>query len=371
MKTATPPRNEFGVFFNYIFCASDLIPTLMPHQRRDMVSFSVILPVPVRVASGLLFELLGHSVGDPFADEDDVIPIVPRSLQAQNFLVSALHVKGSAQNINVLGIAEVQELLAAVGITMPRTIHEVISHLASRLACWDDRLFHKSVFWAANEVVLKFMNRRSHEDNVQYNFEPRNPKVINPESSGRYMQEKKLCLSFFGTLRGDATRQLLEQLRKNTIEMIAKQEAVCGRLFTIQNMMQSTICAWLQDKSLTVQHNLGVFGGCGFVLSIITGLLGSNVDGIPGAAETPYAFGLFSAALVFLGVLLIGIGLVYPGLKIPIVEEDAEVRKLELQKLVKLFQQEAESPRTNPTAAARLPNVAGDTERLWMNLLPD
>lgn len=73
--------------------------------------FLLYCQVPVRVASGLLFELLGHSVGDPFADEDDVIPIVLRSWQAQNFLVSAWHVKGSAQNINVLGIAEVQVCL--------------------------------------------------------------------------------------------------------------------------------------------------------------------------------------------------------------------------------------------------------------------
>jgi hypothetical protein len=112
---------------------------------------------------------------------------------------------------------------------------------------------------------------------------------------------------------------------------------------------------------------LAVFGGCGLVLSIITGLFGINVDGIPGAAGSPYAFGLFSASLVFLGVVLIGIGLVYLGLKNPIVEEDVEVRKLELQELVKLFQQEAEShaqvrktvPRTNPTAAARLPDGLG------------
>lgn len=63
--------------------------------------------VPVRVACGLLFELLGQSAGDPLVNEDD-IPIVLRSWQSQNFLVTSLHVKGSAQNINVLGIVEVQ-----------------------------------------------------------------------------------------------------------------------------------------------------------------------------------------------------------------------------------------------------------------------
>lgn len=63
--------------------------------------------VPVRVAGGLLFELLGQSAGDPFVDEDD-IPIVLRSWQAQNFLITALHVKGPASSLNVLGITEVQ-----------------------------------------------------------------------------------------------------------------------------------------------------------------------------------------------------------------------------------------------------------------------
>ncbi|KAK9285002.1 hypothetical protein L1049_024184 [Liquidambar formosana] len=123
----------------------------------------LLYEVPVRVAGGLLFELLGQSAGDPFVDEDDV-PIVLRSWQAQNFLVTALHIKGSPSNINVLGIAEVQELLAAGGTNLPRTIYEVIAHLACRLARWDDRLFRKSIFGAADEVELKFMNRRTHED---------------------------------------------------------------------------------------------------------------------------------------------------------------------------------------------------------------
>lgn len=98
------------------------------------------------------------------------------------------------------------------------------------------------------------------------------------------------------------------------------------------------------------------------VLSIITGLFGINVDGIPGAEESPYAFALFTGILLLLGALLIGIGLLYLGLKKPIVEEDVLERELELQKLVKKFQQEAEShapvrktvPPTNPTTACRL-----------------
>ncbi|WVZ69822.1 hypothetical protein U9M48_018550 [Paspalum notatum var. saurae] len=89
---------------------------------------------------GLLFELLGQSVGDPTRDEDD-IPIVIRAWQAQNFLITAVHVKGSAPNINVIGVTEVQELLSACGSTAPKSIHEVIAHLASRLARWDDRWF--------------------------------------------------------------------------------------------------------------------------------------------------------------------------------------------------------------------------------------
>jgi hypothetical protein len=121
----------------------------------------LLYEVPVRVAGGILFELLGQSAGDPFVDEDD-IPIVLRSWQAQNFLVTALHVKGSASNINVLGIAEVQELLAAGGTNIPRTAHGLIAHLACRLARWDDRLFRKCIFGAADEIELKFMDRCIH-----------------------------------------------------------------------------------------------------------------------------------------------------------------------------------------------------------------
>lgn len=99
----------------------------------------------------------------------------------------------------------------------------------------------------------------------------------------------------------------------------------------------------MQDKSLRVTHNLAVFGGCGLVLSIITGLFGINVDGIPGAENTPYAFGLFSAVLFCLGIILIVVGLVYLGLKNPAAGQQVEVRKLELQELVKMFQHEAET----------------------------
>lgn len=47
-------------------------------------------------------------------------------------------------------------------------------------------------------------------------------------------------------LRGDAAKSLLEGVRKSTREMIQEQEAVRDRLFTIQDVMQSTVRAWLQ-----------------------------------------------------------------------------------------------------------------------------
>jgi len=95
--------------------------------------------------------------------------------------------------------------------------------------------------------------------------------------------------------------------------MLEEQEAVRGRLFTIQDVMQSTVRAWLQDRSLRVTHNLAIFGGGGMILSIITGLFGINVDGIPGAQNTPYAFGLFTGLLFFLGIILISVGMLILG----------------------------------------------------------
>lgn len=118
----------------------------------------------------------------------------------------------------------------------------------------------------------------------------------------------------------------------------------------------------IQDRSLKVTHNLAVFGGCGVVLTVITGLFGINVDGIPGASNTPYAFGLFSAILVFLGIVLIAVGLLYLGLKAPATEEQVEVRKLELQELVKMFQHEAETHAQvrKPLSRSNLTPTAGD-----------
>ncbi|KAJ3701832.1 hypothetical protein LUZ61_005537 [Rhynchospora tenuis] len=126
---------------------------LMSEKMRHL-----LYEVPVRVAGGLLFELLGQSVGDPERDEEDV-PIVLRSWQAQNFLITSLHVKGPTTSTGVLGITEVQELLSANGSLAPKHIHEVIAYLASRLARWDDRLWRKYVFGEADEIELKFVNR--------------------------------------------------------------------------------------------------------------------------------------------------------------------------------------------------------------------
>ncbi|KAK4440124.1 hypothetical protein Salat_0347300 [Sesamum alatum] len=325
----------------------------------------LLYEVPVRVAGGLLFELLGQSVGDPYVEEDD-IPVVLRSWQAQNYLLTVLHVKGSASRINVLGITEVQELLLGGGYNTPRIVHEIIAHLASRMARWDDRLFRKSIFGAADEVELKFVNRRNHEDlnllGVILNQEIRrlSKQVIRVKWSLHAREE--IVFELLQHLRGNVTKNLLEGIRKSTREMIEEQEAVRGRLFTIQDVMQSTIRAWLQDRSLTVTHNLAVFGGCGLVLSIITGLFGINVDGIPGAENTPYAFGLFAGLLFFIGIVLIAVGLIYLGLKKPINEEQVEVRKLELDELVKMFQHEAESHAQvhKPVSRHNLPPTAGD-----------
>ncbi|CAA0823697.1 Magnesium transporter CorA-like family protein [Striga hermonthica] len=325
----------------------------------------LLYEVPVRVAGGLLFELLGQSAGDPYIEEDD-IPVVVRSWQAQNFLLTALHVKGSASRINVLGITEVQELLIGGGYNTPRTVHDIIANLACRLARWDDRLFRKSIFGAADEVELKFVNRRNHEDlnllGAILNQEIRrlSRQVIRVKWSLHAREE--IVFELLQHLRGNLTRSLLEGIQKNTREMIDEQEAVRGRLFTIQDVMQSTIRAWLQDRSLTVTHNLAVFGGCGLVLSIITGLFGINVDGIPGAQNTPYAFGLFAGLLFFLGMVLIVVGLIYLGLKKPVKENQVEVRKLELDELVKMFQHEAETHAQVHKHMSRhnLPPTAGD-----------
>jgi len=47
-------------------------------------------------------------------------------------------------------------------------------------------------------------------------------------------------------LRGVNTKSLLEGINKSTREMLEEQEAVRGRLFTIQDVLQNTVRAWLQ-----------------------------------------------------------------------------------------------------------------------------
>ncbi|MED6164441.1 hypothetical protein PIB30_090139, partial [Stylosanthes scabra] len=69
-------------------------------------------------------------------------PAISIALKDETRLISDrmkhLLYEGSASNINVLGILEVQELLAAGGTNIPHTIHEVVAHLACHLARWDD-----------------------------------------------------------------------------------------------------------------------------------------------------------------------------------------------------------------------------------------
>ncbi|VYS47540.1 unnamed protein product [Arabidopsis thaliana] len=254
----------------------------------------LLYEVPVRVDGGLLFELLGQSMGDPVIGEDDV-PVVFRSWQAKNFLVSVMHIKGNVSKSNVLGITEVEELLYAGSYNVPRTIHEVIAHLACRLSRWDDRLFRKSIFGAADEIELKFMNRRNHEDLNLFSI------ILNQEirklaKTGHLIfnfalshtirvkwslhAREEIILELLQHLRGNIPRHLLEGLRNNTREMLEEQEAVRGRLFTIQDNIQSNIRSWLQR---------------------------------------------------------------YLGPKKPITEEHVEARKLELQNVVKIFQHEAET----------------------------
>lgn len=302
--------------------------------------------VPVRVAGGLLFELLGQSIGDPNKGEEDV-PIVLRSWQAHNFLVTALHVKGMVSSINVLGIIEVQELLVAGGALAPRTAHELVANLAYRLARWDDRLFRKYIFGEADEVELKFVERRNNEDltllSIILNQEIRrlSTEVIRVKWSLHAREE--IIFELSEHLRGKFTQEILKKVRVSTREMIGEQEAVRDRLFTVQDVMQNNVRAWLQDKSIRITHNISVLGGGGLILSIITGLFGINLDGIPGGQNTPYAFGVFTAILILLGVTLVGGGVLYFGLKQPITEEQVAVRKRELQGIVKHFQKQAEN----------------------------
>ncbi|KAJ4911386.1 Uncharacterized protein Rs2_06007 [Raphanus sativus] len=129
-------------------------------------------------------------------------------------------------------------------------VREVIAHLACRLSRWDYRLFRKSIFGAADEIELKFMNRRNHEDvnlfSIILNQEIRklSRQVIRVKWSLHAREE--IIFKLVQHLRENVARQLLEGLRKNTREMLEEQEAVCGRLFTIQDVMQSSVRAWLQ-----------------------------------------------------------------------------------------------------------------------------
>jgi hypothetical protein len=78
-------------------------------------------------------------------------------------------------------------------------------------------------------------------------------------------------------------------------------------------------------------------------VSIIVGLFGINVDGIPGNTNAPFAFMVFSVWLLVLGAVVTGVGILFLGMKKPPSEEEVTSRKVELQELVKTFQRAAEA----------------------------
>ncbi len=99
----------------------------------------------------------------------------------------------------------------------------------------------------------------------------------------------------------------------------------------------------MQDMSVRTQHNLAIIGGGGLLVSIIVGLFGINLDGIPGNTNAPYAFMEFSVWLLVLGAVVTGVAILFLGMKSPPSEEEVTSRKVELQELVKTFQRAAEA----------------------------
>lgn len=59
---------------------------------------------------------------------------------------------------------------------------------------------------------------------------------------------EEIVFELLQQLKGNRTKDLLEGIKKSTRDMINEQEAVRGRLFTIQDVMQNTVRAWLQVR---------------------------------------------------------------------------------------------------------------------------
>ncbi|TQD80969.1 hypothetical protein C1H46_033484 [Malus baccata] len=112
-------------------------------------------------------------------------------------------------------------------------------------------------------------------------------------------------------------------------------------------MFQQESESHAQDKSLIVTRNLGVFGGCGLVHSIITGHFGINIGGMMGNDGDNIREQRIAKCICS----VFGHSCLVRGC--------AEVRKREHQELVKMFQQESEShAQVRKTVAGKLPESA-------------
>ncbi|XP_020574773.1 uncharacterized protein LOC110020852 [Phalaenopsis equestris] len=240
-----------------------------------------------------------------------------------------------------------EDLLRTGGTAIPKSVHEVIAQLTCHLSWCDDRIFRKFIFDAANEIELKFLNWRTYEDPHPINI------ILNQDIKMLAMKvirvqwslhaRKEIVFGLRHHLRGSATKSLLKEIQNTTNEMLQEQEAVRGRLFTIQDVIQSTVRACLEDKSLRITDNGWIIGVCGLLVSIIVGFFGINLDGIPGTKNSPDAFALFCVFILFIGILLIYFSMLFFGLKKPDIEEQVNARKLELQQLFSMFKRDVEA----------------------------
>lgn len=101
------------------------------------------------------------------------------------------------------------------------------------------------------KTINQFLSYFCLADYLQENFD--SLQVIRVKWSLHAREE--IVFELLKHFRGNAARSVLEGIRKSTREMIQEQEAVRGRLFTIQDVMQSNIRAWLQVKYASLDQN--------------------------------------------------------------------------------------------------------------------
>lgn len=263
---------------------------LLERSGLDSATCSALLAEETRPrsqgsANGLLLILRGVNLNpgaEPddmialriWADEKRVISLRSRQFQATHEISESIS-KGK-------GPRDVGTLLAELGLSLSERMEPVIENLEDLADAMEEGLTTRDAKLTRTELA----EFRRQVIALRRYLAPQRLAI------GHLLQERFSAFS-------DANRANLRELADRTTRHVEDLEALRERASVIHDELANHIAEQLNTRMYVVSLITTIF----LPLGLVTGLLGINVGGIPGASE-PLAFGVVCGILVAVGALL-------------------------------------------------------------------